>query len=143
MYNLILSKESLRYRAICYCPFPLIYITVQYDIVIRNTKISSSILLSFSINTYLNNTLLSEETLRYPAAYYCPSPLIHTFTIKVITKLPNSEQSAGYLSVSSDNMILYRYVLVEKYNNILFEYLTLIYPAACHCPFPVKYTCTI
>ena len=56
------------------------YMPVQYDIVRRNTKISNSILLS-SINTYLYNMILSEETLRYPAAYHCPSPLIHTCTI--------------------------------------------------------------
>jgi hypothetical protein len=51
------------------------------EIVRTNTNISSSILLSFSINTYLYTMLLSEETLRYPAAYCCPSPLIHTCTI--------------------------------------------------------------
>jgi hypothetical protein len=34
-----------------------------------------------AINTYLYNMILSEETLRYPAAYCCPSPLIHTCTI--------------------------------------------------------------
>jgi hypothetical protein len=41
---------------------------VQYDIVRRNPKISSSIFLSFSINAYLYNMILSEETLEYPAA---------------------------------------------------------------------------
>jgi hypothetical protein len=56
------------------------YMPVQYDIVRRNTKISSSMLLS-SINPYLYNMILSEETLKYPAAYHCPSPLIHTCTI--------------------------------------------------------------
>jgi hypothetical protein len=55
--------------------------TVQFDTVRRNTKISRSILLSFSINTYLYNIIMTEETLRYPASYYCPSPLIHTSTI--------------------------------------------------------------
>jgi hypothetical protein len=56
-------------------------IPIQYDIVRRNTKISSIIVLSFSITIYLCNMILSEETLRYPAAYYCPSPLKNTSTI--------------------------------------------------------------
>ena len=51
------------------------YIPVHYDIVRGNTNISSSILLS-SIYTNLYTMKLSEETLRYPASYYFPSPLI-------------------------------------------------------------------
>jgi hypothetical protein len=106
LYNMILSEETLRYPASYYCPSPLIhtctiwycqkkysniqhhvivllrlYTPVQYDIVRRNTKISSIILLSFFIYTYLYNMILSAETLRYPASYCCPSPLIHTSTI--------------------------------------------------------------
>ena len=102
VYNMILSEETLRYPALCYCPSPCIhtctirychkkhsniqhhvivrlhlYIPVQYDIVRRNTKISSSMSFS-SINTYLYNMILPEETLRYPASFSCPSPLIYT-----------------------------------------------------------------
>ena len=55
------------------------YKPVLYEIVRTNTNISSSILLS-SIYTYLYTMILSDETLRYPAVYYCP-PLIHTSTI--------------------------------------------------------------
>ena len=97
LYNMILSEETLWNLVSCYCP-PLIhtcsikycqkkhediqqhiivllhlYVPVQYDIVRGNIKISSSMLLSFSINTYLYNMILSEETLRYLAACYCPS----------------------------------------------------------------------
>jgi hypothetical protein len=80
LYNMILSEETLRYPAAYCCPFHQC-IPVQYDIVRRNTKISSSMLLSFSINIYVYNMILSEETLWYPAACYCPSLFIHTCTI--------------------------------------------------------------
>ena len=48
----------------------IIYINDHNDLVIvrRNNNISTSILLFFSINTYLYNMILSEETLRYPAS---------------------------------------------------------------------------
>ena len=78
--NMILSEETLRYSAACYCPSTLIH-TVQHHIFIGNTKISGIILLYFYINTYLYNMIFSEETLRYPTACYCPSILIHTWTI--------------------------------------------------------------
>jgi hypothetical protein len=54
--------------------------------------------------------ILSEETLKYPAACYCP-PLIHT---------------CGYLNVASGNVILYRYVLKEKDNIILLDILVFL-----------------
>jgi hypothetical protein len=104
MYTMKLSNQTLIYPVSYYCP-PYIhtctiwfcqkkhydiqhhvivrlhlYIPVQYDFVRRNTKISSSMLFS-SINTYLYNMILSEETLGYPALCYCPSPCIHTCTI--------------------------------------------------------------
>jgi hypothetical protein len=56
--------------------------------------------------------ILSEETLRYPAAYYCP--------------LLGQYYAAGYLSVSSDNIILYRYVLMKKDNNIMLNILVFL-----------------
>jgi hypothetical protein len=77
LYNMILSEETLKYLASCYCRLHL-YIPVQYDIVRRNTKISTSMLLSFSVYTYLYNMIFPEESLRYPASYSCPSPLIYT-----------------------------------------------------------------
>ena len=96
-------------------------------------------LLSVSIYTYLYNMILSEETLRYPASYYFPSPLIHTSTIWYCTGMykwrrtitwcwifecffwqyhivqvcihgERQYHNAGYLSISSDNILLYRYV---------------------------------
>jgi hypothetical protein len=57
-------------------------LSVQYDIVRRNTEISSGISLSFSINTYLYGIILSEETLKYPAACYFP-PLMPSKQKKV------------------------------------------------------------
>jgi hypothetical protein len=128
---------------------------VQYDIVSRNTKISSSMLLSY-INAYLYNMILSAETLRYLVVCYC-ALLIHACTIWYCqrnTKISNilllsawcwisycffsqyhigqvcikgEEQyyTAGYLSVSSDNIILYRYALMED-NNMLLDILVFL-----------------
>jgi hypothetical protein len=74
--------------------------------------------LSFSINPYLHNMILPEETLRPLAACYCPS-LIHTCTIHIVQVSINGEEqkyAAGYLSVSSDSIVLYRCALMEKNN---------------------------
>ena len=63
-----------------------------------------------SINTYLYNKILSEETLRYPAAYYCPSALIHTYTdiVRRKTKISSS------MLLSSINTYLYNMILSEE-----------------------------
>ena len=136
---MIFSEETLRYPAACYGPFPLIhtftiwycqkkhkdiqqyiifflhqYISVQYDIVRRNTKISSNIYLSFSINTFQYNMILWEETLRYPAA--CPTTLIHTGTIEYCQKKHKDIQQ--YIIFFSINTYLYNMILSEKHNYI-------------------------
>jgi hypothetical protein len=121
--NMILSEETLWYPAALYCPSTLIhtgtiwycqksqdiqqyiivflhwFIPVWYDIDRRNSKIASSMLISFSINTYLYNMILSEETLRYPAA--CPTTLIHiTCTLWYCKKNPLRYPAACYCSFS-------------------------------------------
>jgi hypothetical protein len=111
LYNMILSEETSRYPEVYHCRSPLVhtgtiytcriwycqkkhqdmqqyniailhyYIPVQYGIIRRNTKISISMLLPFSINTYRYNMILTEVSLRYPAAYYFPFQLIYISTI--------------------------------------------------------------
>ena len=83
-----------------------------------------------SINTYLYNKIFSEETLRYPAAYYCPSALIHTYTdiVRRKTKISSS------MLLSSINTSLYNMILSEE---------KLRYPAAYYCPSPLVHACTI
>ena len=82
-----------------------------------------------SINTYLYNMIFSEETLRYPAAYYCPSALIHTYTdiVRRKTKISSS------MLLSSINTCLYNMILSEE---------TLRYLVVCYCP-PLMHPCTI
>jgi hypothetical protein len=97
------------------------------DIIVRrNTKISSSILLSFSINTYLYNMVLSEETLRYLPAYFCFYPLIHTCIINIILYRyvlmdKNKNMLVDILVFSSNDMILYRYLLMVMDNNMMLD----------------------
>jgi hypothetical protein len=57
--------------------------------------------------------ILSEETLKYPAECDCIDG-------------EGQQYSAGYFSVSSDNIILYKYVLMEKDNNKLLDILALL-----------------
>jgi hypothetical protein len=156
LYNMILSEETLLYPASYCCPTLIHtctiwyfqkkhwdikqhvivllhwYIPVQHDIVRRNTKISSIILLSFYINTYLNNMIFSEETLRYPAACYCPSTLIHTVQHDIFRG--NTKISSITLLSSSLNTYLYNMILSEE---------TLKYPASYCSPSTLMHTCTI
>jgi hypothetical protein len=130
---------------------------LQYDIVRINTKISSSILLSFTINRYRYNMILSEETLRYPAAYYCPSPLIQTCTIWCCQeKHKDIQQHVIVLNYSipvhydivrtntkiSSIIVLSFSITTYLYTMILSEE-TLRYLAVCYCPSILIHTCTI
>ena len=82
-----------------------------------------------SINTYLYNKIFSEETLRYPAAYYCPSALKHTYTDTVRRKTKISSS----MLLSPINTCLYNMILSEE---------TLRYLVVCYCP-PLIHTFTI
>jgi hypothetical protein len=66
--------------------------------------------------------VLSEETLRYLAVGYCLS--LHF--VQVCINGEEQQHADGYLSVSSDNFILYRYVLMEKDKNMLMDILVFL-----------------
>jgi hypothetical protein len=155
--NKIFSEERLRYLAACYFPFTLIH-TVQHDIFRGNTKISSIILLSFYINTYLYNMLLSEEKLRYPISYCCPSTLIHTCTIWYCQKkhwyfkqyvivllqyyIPVQYDIVRRNTKISSIILLSFYINTYLYNMQLSEE-SLRYPASYCCPSTLIHTWTI
>jgi hypothetical protein len=57
--------------------------------------------------------ILSEETLRYPASFWCPSPLIHT-GIKYDIVRRNTNIYIDIVFSFSINIYLYNLILSEK-----------------------------